>query len=260
MPKIEMFLKRSVLPGTVAGQRTMCHFMAFGSLPDRSIVHSKDFNVHRRQINVSRKKGGHPMFISGNTLLTFVGIGLLAGCAASTPSINTAIRQGPAVAAPTYRTGDQWAYQVVRSTGNNDTLRISYRNGKFENDNQATFDNYFAATVYRTDSDLKPLDFPLTPGKAWSYRYQGTSGRGRTQWRDAEVKVIGPTAQPVTTKAGKFKAVEIQRIETWGNAQRKSTYFYSPDTGSVVKMAAETVSPTTNVRVEMELVKYNGGR
>jgi hypothetical protein len=194
------------------------------------------------------------------TILAVIGIGLLAGCTASAPTITTPVRQGPAVGAPAYRNGDQWAYEIVRSTGNNDKLQISYRSGKFENDNQATFDNYFAATVYRTDSDLKPLDFPLTPGKAWSYRYQGTSGRGRTQWRDAEVKVIGPTAQPVMTKAGKFKAVEIQRIETWGNARRTSTYFYSPDTGSVIKMVADTVSPTTNVRVEMELVKYNGGR
>jgi hypothetical protein len=74
------------------------------------------------------------------------------------------------------------------------------------------------------------------------------------------VKVIGPTAQPIKTKAGEFKAVEIQRVETWGRAERKSTYFYSPDTGSVVKLAADTVSPTTNVRVEMELIKFSPGR
>jgi len=190
------------------------------------------------------------------TTLAVIGIGLIVGCIAATPTINTPIRQGPAVAAPTYRNGAQWTYEIIRSTGNNDKLQIRYRAGKFENDNQATFDNYFAATVYRPDGELKPLNFPLTPGKTWNYRYQGTS-RGRTQWRDAEVKVIGPTAQPVKTKAGQFKAVEIQRIETWGNAQRTSTYFYSPDTGSVIKMVADTVSPTTNVRLEMELVKYN---
>jgi len=194
------------------------------------------------------------------TILAVIGIGLFVGCTATTPTITTPIRQGPAVAAPAYRNGAQWTYEIVRSTGNNDKLQISYRGGKFENNNQAAFDNYFAATVYRSEGELKPLTFPLTSGKTWSYRYQGTSSQGRTQWRDAEVKVIGPTAQPVTTTAGKFKAVEIQRIETWGNAQRKSTYFYSPDTGSVIKMVADTVSPTTNVHVEMELVKYNGGR
>jgi hypothetical protein len=131
--------------------------------------------------------------------------------------------------------------------------------GNLKMTNQAAFDSYLAATVYRPDGDLKPLNFPLTPGKGWNYRYQGTSARGRTMWRDAEVKVIGPTAQPVNTKAGQFKAVQIQRVETWGGAERKSTYFYSPDTKSVVKLVADTVSPTTNVRVEMELIKFSAG-
>jgi hypothetical protein len=200
------------------------------------------------------------MFDYAKKILFFVGIGLLAGCAASGPSINTPVRPGAAVTAPAYQNGDQWTYQIVRSTGNNDNLQISYRNGKFENDNQAAFDNYFAATVYHTDGDLKPLDFPLNPGKSWSYRYQGTSARGRTMWRDAEVKVIGPTTQPVKTKAGQFKAVEIQRVETWGGAERKSTYFYSPDTKSVVKLVADTASPTTNVHMELELIKFSAGR
>jgi hypothetical protein len=193
-------------------------------------------------------------------IFSIIGFTLLAGCAASGPTITTPVRAGAAVAAPVYQNGDQWGYQIVRSTGNNDKLQISYRNGKFENDNQAAFDNYFAATVYRPDEDLKPLDFPLSPGKSWSYRYQGTSARGRTMWRDAEVKVIGPTAQPVKTKAGQFNAVEIQRVETWGGAERKSTYFYSPDIKSVVKLVADTASPTTNVRVEMELIKFSTGR
>jgi hypothetical protein len=129
------------------------------------------------------------MFSYAKKILSIIGIGLLAGCAASGPSISTPVRPGATVATPAYQNGDQWAYQIVRSTGNDDKLKISYRNGKFENDNQAAFDNYFAATVYRTDRDLKPLNFPLGPGKSWSYRYQGTSARGRTMWRDAEVKV-----------------------------------------------------------------------
>lgn len=200
------------------------------------------------------------MFRNAAKILSIIGIGLLAGCAASGPSISTPVRPGPAVNAPAYRNGDQWMYQIVRSTGNNDKLQISYRNGKFENDNQGAFNNYFAVTIYRSEGELKPLYFPLTPGKSWSYRYQGTSTRGRTAWRDAEVKVIGPAAQPVKTKAGQFKAVEIQRVETWGAAARKSTYFYSPDTKCVVKLVTHTVSPTTNVQVEMELLKYNAGR
>jgi hypothetical protein len=200
------------------------------------------------------------MFSCAKIILSIIGVGLLSGCAASGPTISTPVRTGAAVAAPAYQNGDQWTYQIVRSTGNNDKLQISYRNGKFQNDNQAAFDSYLAATVYRSDGDLKPLDFPLNPGKSWNYRYQGTGGAGRKMWRDAEVKVIGPTVQPVDTKAGHFKAVEIQRVEIWGNAERKSTYFYSPDTKSVVKLVSDTVSPTTNVRVDMELITFSADR
>jgi hypothetical protein len=200
------------------------------------------------------------MFSYAKKVLSVIAVGFLAACSASGPAITTPVRAGSAVPTPAYRNGDQWAYQIVRSTGNNNKLQISYGNGKFESDNQEAFDSYLAATVYRPEGDLKPLDFPLKPGKSWNYRYQGTTPRGRTIWRDAEVKVIGPTAQPIKTKAGEFKAVEIQRVETWGGAERKSTYLYSPATGSVVKLVADTVSPTTNVRVEMELIKFSPGR
>ena len=199
------------------------------------------------------------MFKLLRTCFPMIGVALFIGCAAGTPTINTPIRQGPAVAAPAYRNGDQWAYQIVRQPGNDEQIRISYRNGKFEHDNPTIFDGAIWAIVHRMDGDLKALTFPLSPGKSWSYRYQGTSARGRTMWRDAEVKVIGPTLQAVKTRAGLFKAVEIQRVEAWGAAVRKTTYFYSPDTKSVVKLIADIASPTTNQHYEMELVKYNAG-
>jgi hypothetical protein len=193
-------------------------------------------------------------------ILSFLGLGLLAGCAAGAPTISTPIRQGPAVAAPNYRNGDQWTYRVVRQTGKNEQVDISYRNGKFETDNPEIFDGTIWAIVHRADSELKPLNFPLTSGNSWSYRYQATDGRGRKSWRDAEVKVIGPAAQPIQTAAGQFKAIEMQRIETWGRAERKTTYFYSEDTRSVVKLTADISSPINNQRYEMELLKYSAGK
>lgn len=200
------------------------------------------------------------MLCYAKKILSVIGIGVLAGCAASGPSITTPVRQGAAVPAPAYRNGDQWAYQVSRSDGNDEQVRISYRNGKFEHDNPTIFDSTVFATVHHTNGDLKPLAFPLASGKSWSYRYEGTSRRGRTMWRDAEVKVIGPSVQPIKTKAGQFKAVEIQRIETWGVAERKTTYFYSPETRSVVKLVSDLASPSSTQHYEMELIKYNGGR
>jgi hypothetical protein len=190
-----------------------------------------------------------------------VGLGLLAACTASGPTISTPIRQGPDASAPVYRSGDQWTYRVVRQTGKNEQVVISYRNGKFESDNPEVFDGTIWANVYRVDSELKPLNFPLTPGKSWNYRYQATDARGRRSWRDAEVKVIGPTAKPIETAAGRFKTIEIQRFETWGRAERKITYFYSEDTRSVVKLTGNISSPAVgSQQYEMELLKYSAGK
>lgn len=198
------------------------------------------------------------MFSYAKRVLSIIGIGFLAGCAATRPAITAPVRDGPAVAAPVYRNGDQWAYDIVYSIGKSEQIRISYRNGNFENDNPTVFSGAIWADVHRANGDLKPLDFPLTPGKSWSYRYQGAGPRGRTVWRDAEVKVIGPTLEPVRTKAGQFKAVEIQRVETWGAAERRTTYFYSPDTKSVVKLISDNLF--NKQRYEMELVKYSLGK
>ncbi|HXV79350.1 MAG TPA: hypothetical protein VEG60_05695 [Candidatus Binatia bacterium] len=198
------------------------------------------------------------MFSYAKKILSVIGIGLLAGCAASGPTISTPVRPGAAVAAPAYQNGDQWTYQIVRSTGDNEQIRISYRNGKFEHDNPTIYNGAIWAIVYRTDGDLQPLSFPLTPGKSWSYRYHATDPRGRKNWRDAEVKVVGPTAQPIKTPAGQFKAVEIQRFESWGRAQRTSTYFYSPDTKSVVKLVSDNLA--NNQHYELELIKFSPGR
>jgi hypothetical protein len=198
------------------------------------------------------------MLSCAKKILSIIGIGLLAGCAASGPTISTPVRPGAAVAAPAYQNGDQWTYQIVRSTGDNEQIRISYRNGKFEHDNSTIFDGAIWAIVYRSDGDLQPLTFPLTPGKSWSYRYQATDPRGRKNWRDAEVKVIGLTAQPIKTAAGQFKAVEIQKFERWGRAQRTSTYFYSPDTRSVVKLVSDNLA--NKQHYEMELINFAPGR
>ena len=169
----------------------------------------------------------------GVKVLPLIWIMLLVGCGASstTPAVTDLVRPGPAVSVPVYQGGDQWVYRVVRQTGKDEQIRITYRNGKFENDNQEIFDGTIWANVYRTDSEFKPLNFPLTPGSSWNYRYQATDATGRKSWRDAEVKVIGPTTQHMKTAAGQFKAIEIQRFETWGRAQRKTTYFYSETLG-----------------------------
>ena len=199
----------------------------------------------------------------GMKILLLAWVSLLVGCGAtSTPSVAVPIRSGPSVAAPTYRNGDQWTYRVVRQTGKDERVVVSYRNGKFEADNSELFDGTIWAYVNRADSELKQLNFPLTPGSSWNYQYRATDARGVRSSRNAEVKVIGPTAQPVTTAAGQFKAVEIQRFEWWGRgAERKTSYFYSEDTRSVVKLTGNISSPAVGSQeYELELLKYSPGK
>jgi hypothetical protein len=199
---------------------------------------------------------------SSKNFSVYIAILLIAGCAAGTPTESTPIRQGPVASAPVYRNGDQWTYRVVRQTGKNEQVVINYRNGKFESDNPEVFDGSIWTNVSRADSELKPLNFPLTPGKSWSYRYQATDARGIRSSRNAEVNVIGPTAEPVTTAAGQFKAIEVQRLEWWGRGRSgKPPIFYSEDTRSVVKLTGNISSPVSgSQQYEMELLKYSAGK
>ena len=116
----------------------------------------------------------------------------------------------------------------------------------------------WGVTLPHINPTFKSLDFPLTPGKKWSYKYEWTSrSSGRTRSRDAQVTVIGPVSKPITTPAGQFKVIEIQRTETLGRAERKSTYFYSTESKSVVKMTAVTTGSRRGTRYyELELIKY----
>ena len=188
-------------------------------------------------------------------LMFLIPLLFVAGCAASKP---VPIRQGPAIAAPAYKAGEEWTYHTTGSSSGPQKIRITATEGKFKTDNEQMFEGTIWATVYRPDFKSKHLSFPLTPGKTWAYSYRHTSPTtGRTSKRNAKVTVIGPTAQPVKTQAGQFRVTELSRTETWGSAQRTTTYFYSPETKSVVKLTATLTNSRGTSSYTMELVKYS---
>ena len=168
------------------------------------------------------------------------------------------MRSGPSVAAPVYKAGDSWVFRfkIPNRSGQG---KITFKNGKLVADGASIWSSSWGVTLLHINPTFKPLDFPLTPGKTWSYKYERTSTRtGRTTSRDAQVTVIGPVSKPITTPAGQFKVIEIQRTETLGRAERKSTYFYSKESKSVVKMTAVTSGPRRGTRhYELELIKYS---
>lgn len=141
--------------------------------------------------------------------------------------------------------------------------RVTYRNGRFESSDpdfltgNADPDSLVfgpLVSVHLYDSEKRNLDFPLIPGKEWTFNYRhigSHSGRRRLYWAEAEV--IGPLRNPVETPAGRFKVIEIRRTDT-AIGRRKLTYFYSPETKSVVKFIFESGG---GYKIEMELIKVS---
>jgi len=100
--------------------------------------------------------------------------------------------------------------------------RITYKDGKFQGDDPLILtDNPPLASVYSNHPEIKNFDFPLVPGKKWSFRYSRyeygflnptSLGSGLDRIGNAEVEVIAPRGEPVETSAGKFEVVKIRRI------------------------------------------------
>jgi hypothetical protein len=107
------------------------------------------------------------------------------------------------------------------------------------------------------------LKFPLSVGQKWTYQYETRPAGARvTQKRSAEVNVTG--IEEVTTPAGSFRAFKLVRNEEWQGGGKKVvwirntvTYFYSPDTRSIVK--SSVVNENSPATSETVLIKFTPG-
>ncbi len=112
-------------------------------------------------------------------------------------------------------------------------------------------------------SDQRPvLKFPISVGQKWTYQYETRpTGQTRDQKRNVEVNVTG--MEQVTTPGGPFKAYKLVRNESWttgprgGQGGSNITYFFSPETKSVVKSSSESLG--SGGSVETELMKFTPG-
>jgi len=141
--------------------------------------------------------------------------------------------------------------------------KVTYKDGKFESDDPSFLTrnlNLPYVSVDLNDPQTKDFEFPLTPGKKWSFHYRG---EGRVtlsrRWRFVDAEIVRRVPQPLETRAGKFKVIEIRRTD-WGRrgARLDFTYFYSPETKSVIKLTADLISAQEETigHFESELVKY----
>lgn len=185
------------------------------------------------------------------------------------------------VQAPTYKEGDWWVFRVTRADRPAQEYEVRFKNGRFV----STHPDFLKVSRHPDSISFLPLisvnlqgpdkrwfDFPLTPGHTWQFRYLHTSGHpgasgitgvGYRSLRSVRATVVGPTAEPISTVAGSFRAIEIGRIVNtkWGSFEFK--YFYSAETNSTVRVAAngyaENVSGREEFGYEMELVAYGHG-
>ncbi|HVO93026.1 MAG TPA: hypothetical protein VMT22_09315 [Terriglobales bacterium] len=171
-------------------------------------------------------------------------------------------------AKPSYKNGDTWTYTVKEggSVGSssrslNGTYEVSIADGKMK-----------VAVVKGADKEeLEPrppallalltftpnLDFPLTVGKQWTRDYKGTYvGSNKPIARKITYEVKG--VEQVTTPAGTFRAFKLESDDRAGPRDYyTTTYWYSPDTRSIVKSKFDGSAggQQTGLQREIELIK-----
>jgi len=184
------------------------------------------------------------------------------------------------IKAPIYRDGDWWIFRTKGPNSMGDTQieehLVTYKNGRFQTEypqflNGGDFPNHITflpfASLYFEDPQRRWLDFPLLPGKSWSFRYRYYNAHGNNLYRggmsNANAEVVGDAPEPIQTPAGKFKATQIDRVDTLSGVGYL-TYFYSADTKSIVKLTATkntwvASSIGSKSEYQLELVAYGHG-
>jgi hypothetical protein len=207
-----------------------------------------------------------------------VSCGFIAALFWST-AIVLAQEQAPA---PVHKEGDTWQFnfsrkgQIASSTEQNDgmyelsitqgAVKIYEVNGNQKNEMAIQPDGStqgLLRLIGKSDQQERPnVKFPLSAGQKWTYQYETRpAGLPRDQRRSVEVNVAG--MEQVTTPAGSFKAYKLIRSESWSSTGRgggggrantaTTTYFYSPETRSIVK--SSSVNDNNPGTVEIELIK-----
>ena len=184
--------------------------------------------------------------------------------------------------APSYKEGDTWQFNISRkgqigtSTDLNEgmyelsvtqgVVKLYEVDGGKKNEKPIEPDGptqTFVRLIGQKSDQRPTLKFPLSVGQKWTYEYETKPpGSKFNQRRSAEVNVVG--MEQVTTPAGSFKAYKLIRSESWtvGSLRGQkggstTTYFYSPETRSIVK--SSNVSENNPGTVETELIKFTPG-
>ena len=194
---------------------------------------------------------------------------LLKESGIKTADIQTQLENG-GIKAPVYTDGDWWVYRLRESYDGKvqeRRLRVTYRNGEFKSNDSRLIDceasycpsQHFAA-FYFTNSTLKWLDFPLTKAKQWAHEYNR-----RTYYGIGKNPTVTASAAVSTQEITKFKfgtreveATRIDRTADSGSSIIDATYFYSPQSKSVIKYHAKAylMGWSSETTYELDLLDY----
>ena len=178
------------------------------------------------------------------------------------------------VPAPTFNNGDFWVFKVaeaefqVQSTRALDgEFEVFYSGGKFlvrrpGGGDVSGLDVGEIRRMVNPDDDRQYFQFPLVVGKKWSVSYEvQLRGNKIPIDRHADTNVTG--LEEVATPAGKFRVFKIERYDTGGGGKNIGnfiyTFYYSPETRSLVKYHSEAVSKGAGAgggKRDIELIKF----
>jgi hypothetical protein len=126
-------------------------------------------------------------------------------------------------------------YKVLYSTGKLKVFRIEAGQEVEIPDDVTTYDfRMIRRLIGQIQDDLQYLQFPLFVGKEWKNTFRDRiRGTSTTVWNRVQNRVAA--IEEVNTPAGIFRAFKIERRHIWQRYFAFMTYYYSPQTKSIVK-------------------------
>jgi len=207
----------------------------------------------------------------------------VAAVSSSLLSLRSVLAQEQA-AAPIFQEGDTWQFKVTDkgferslepSSVSTRTHEITYTNGDFQvyvlgekrkqpvgSDRRK---NLLLSLVGKAEDEaLKAyLQFPLFVGKEWRIEYNMAGARRRLMQGGASVTKI----EDISTQAGNFRTFKIERGENGMIALSPikgltrwfftSTYYYSPETQSIVRLHWEHSGDNNPQVRDIELIRFS---